>query len=139
MKQRLEYIDILRAFAIFLVTLGHVLEYGGYGDGLLHGVIYSFHMPLFFAISGFVAAYSLRNDGNARLDLRGFVYLVWKKFRFIMIPYFAWNLVVHPFAFSGFKMSMVGYRLLCRSVFIENDACSICMCFWDCTGWLWAI
>ena len=131
MKQRLEHIDILRAFAIFLVTLGHALEYGGYGDGLLHGVIYSFHMPLFFAISGFVSAYSLRNDGNARLDLRGFVCLVWKKFRFIMIPYFAWNLVVHPFAFSGFKMSMEGFRLLCRSVFIENDSSWFLPCLFN--------
>lgn len=131
MKQRLEYIDILRAFAIFLVTLGHALEYGGYGDSLLHGVIYSFHMPLFFAISGFVAAYSFRNGGEARLDLHGFMRLVWKKFRFIMIPYFAWNLVVHPFAFSGCKMSMEGYRLLCRSVFIENTSAWFLPCLFN--------
>lgn len=131
MKQRLEYIDILRAFAIFLVTLGHALEYGGYGDGLLHGVIYSFHMPLFFAISGFVAAYSLRNDSDARLDLRGFVSLVWKKFRFIMIPYLVWNLLVHPFAFSGCKMSMEGYRFLCRSVLVANDSAWFLPCLFN--------
>lgn len=131
MKQRLEYIDILRAFAIFLVTLGHALEYGGYCDGLLHGVIYSFHMPLFFAISGFVAAYSLRNDSDARLDLPGFARLVWKKFRFIMIPYFAWNLVVHPFAFSGCKMSMEGYRFLCRSVLVANDSAWFLPCLFN--------
>ncbi len=57
MKQRLEYIDILRGFAIFLVVLGHVLEHAGLKDDFLFYFIYSFHMPLFICISGFVSAY----------------------------------------------------------------------------------
>lgn len=130
MVKRLEYIDILRAFAIFLVTLGHVLEYGGYGDGLLYGVIYSFHMPLFFAISGFVAVYSLRN-GNICLDFHGFIKFVWKKFRFIMVPYFVWNLIVHPFAFSDCGISMDGWLHICRSVFIANDSAWFLPCLFN--------
>ena len=102
MKERLVYIDILRAFAIFLVTLGHVTEYGGYGQGLLHGVIYSFHMPLFFAISGFVAMYGLRGS-DASLDFKGFLRYALKKFRFILILYLVWGLVVHPFARASFQ------------------------------------
>lgn len=57
MMQRLEYIDTLRGFAIFLVVLGHVLEHAGLKDGFLFHLIYSFHMPLFICISGFVSAY----------------------------------------------------------------------------------
>ena len=61
MKQRLEYIDILRGFAIFLVVLGHVLEHAGLKNGFLFHFIYSFHMPLFICISGFVSAYVYHN------------------------------------------------------------------------------
>lgn len=58
MNNRIEYIDILRGFAIFLVTLGHVLEKSGYHESSLFAFIYSFHMPLFFCISGYVCALS---------------------------------------------------------------------------------
>ena len=48
----------MRGFAIFLVVLGHVLNIGmnNYDEtALLHRIIYSFHMPLFFFISGLVS------------------------------------------------------------------------------------
>lgn len=121
MKERLVYIDILRAMAIFLVTLGHVAEYGGYGKGLLHGVIYSFHMPLFFAISGFVSMYAFRMS-DPRLDVCSFFSFIWKRFRLIMIPYFVWNLIVHPFALASRMPTWEAYAALCRSVFVENTS-----------------
>lgn len=55
---RLRYIDATRGFAIFLVVLGHVLNIGmnNYDENhFLHRLIYSFHMPLFFFLSGFVS------------------------------------------------------------------------------------
>ncbi len=65
-RKRVEYVDALKGFAIICVVLGHVIEsymtsavWPELNAGL-HGVfnvIYSFHMPLFFAISGYV--YSL--------------------------------------------------------------------------------
>ncbi len=53
---RIGFIDGMRGFAIFLVILGHVLLMGfNLGHALLTQIIYSFHMPLFFFISGYVA------------------------------------------------------------------------------------
>jgi len=51
MSKRIEYIDIARGIGILLVVLAHndfgyISEYG-------HEVIYSFHMPLFFFLSGY--------------------------------------------------------------------------------------
>ena len=60
---RIEWLDSLKGFAIFLVVVGHViLGYMHTGMFIEHqwslqfvyDVIYSFHMPLFFIISGFL-------------------------------------------------------------------------------------
>lgn len=62
---RLVFIDEIKGFAILLVVMGHVLAWNGLStnDGLdynhqngslLFQLIYSFHMPLFFCISGYL-------------------------------------------------------------------------------------
>lgn len=46
-KNRIKSIDIAKAIGIFLIVLGHTLEFGE-----LRKFIYSFHVPLFFFLSG---------------------------------------------------------------------------------------
>jgi fucose 4-O-acetylase-like acetyltransferase len=46
--QRIIWIDIAKAFGIFLVVVGHVISSGN----IISDWIYSFHMPLFFFLSG---------------------------------------------------------------------------------------
>lgn len=48
MKQRLDYMDVVKGFTILLVILGHSSI-----PDLLHRFIFSFHMPIFFLISGY--------------------------------------------------------------------------------------
>ena len=56
MKQRIAWIDNIKAFLILLVVLGHCIQDNGLGgDSLPYRFIYSFHMPLFFAVSGYVS------------------------------------------------------------------------------------
>lgn len=50
-KQRLEYIDAAKAIAIILVIIGHC--YWLRAIPKLGNFIYTFHMPLFFIVSGF--------------------------------------------------------------------------------------
>ena len=45
--KRIDFIDVAKGIAIFLVVYGHT-----YDGRNLHLFIYSFHMPLFFFISG---------------------------------------------------------------------------------------
>ena len=64
MNTRIEYIDVIKGFAIFLVVMGHVVAwqfsdfYIAYGSHdydnqlILWRLIYSFHMPLFMFCSG---------------------------------------------------------------------------------------
>ncbi len=97
-KNRIEYVDWLRGFAILLVVMGHLLEYNGYQNCQLYGIIYSFHMPLFFCISGFVTIKSCRlNEKSRALD---YVRYIKKKFIAIMIPCIVWSLIVNPLFFS---------------------------------------
>ena len=55
---RIMYIDLLKCFAIFLVIWGHCIQYTSSTPFLENNVfifIYSFHMPLFFMLSGIFA------------------------------------------------------------------------------------
>ena len=51
MKERIEFIDATKAICMLLVVLGHC--YWTESIPHLSGAIYSFHMPIFFVISGF--------------------------------------------------------------------------------------
>lgn len=48
-KQRIEWIDIAKGIAILLVIIGHTVKFGS----LSRNIIFSFHMPLFFILSGY--------------------------------------------------------------------------------------
>lgn len=50
-RERLIFIDYCKAIAIVLVFLGHSKSAIG---GECQDVIYAFHMPLFFFVSGFL-------------------------------------------------------------------------------------
>lgn len=56
---RIEYIDIARIFGIFLVYYGHFIESlmkaGVATAAVQYKFIYSFHMPLFFVLAGYVS------------------------------------------------------------------------------------
>lgn len=63
-RDYLKFISYLQIIGIILVVAGHSLhEYpdgGMHGETtLLHGLIYSFHMPLFMFVSGFLLLYSM--------------------------------------------------------------------------------
>ena len=50
--KRLDFIDVAKGIGIILVVLGHCLAYGC--QNRLFTMIYAFHMPLFFFLSGFL-------------------------------------------------------------------------------------
>lgn len=86
-KKRIEWIDNAKGVAIILVILGHVLP-----DGLFHKIIYSFHMPLFFILSGM---FLIRSTNKSS---------VWefskKKFMRLYIPYVLFGyMILLPFDF----------------------------------------
>lgn len=61
-KNRIEWIDCAKGLAIILVVFGHALTYFSPDfENIIH-MIYSFHLPLFFVLTGYVSAYSYNSD-----------------------------------------------------------------------------
>lgn len=90
---RLDYIDKMRGFAILLVIAGHILQYNGIPtDNPAFEWIYSFHMPLFFAISGFVADKYTHING-----LRELMSFYFKKVIAIGLPFIIWSIFLFTF------------------------------------------
>ena len=79
-KQRIEYFDVLKGIAIFLVVMGHVITYGvcQIDKSVVFRLIGSVHMPLFFFISGYFTVKS-REGQFALPSLR-------KRFMQLMLP-----------------------------------------------------
>lgn len=66
---RNQLIDVAKGIAILLVLLGHSIQYASgasyYSSGAFYSnwffkFIYSFHMPLFMVISGYLFSFSIR-------------------------------------------------------------------------------
>ena len=74
--KHLDYIDICKAIGIICVILGHTY----YGPQVLYNLIYCFHMPLFFILSG----YTYDKEKNNEL---GFLRFVRNKVKRLLIPY----------------------------------------------------
>ena len=78
-RKRIEWIDALRGIGLFFVVLGHSF---GYRWDPVRLWIYSFHMPLFFFISGL----TFRDESGP------FLRFVLKKAKGLLLPYAAVNL-----------------------------------------------
>ena len=109
-KKRLSYIDIAKGFAMILVLFGHC----SYCPAQLEVWLYSFHMPLFFALSGITFSIG---KGN-------FKEFLIKKTKGFLVPYALLSLtlwiLIYPSRIirGGFKMKyfksligiVIGYR-----------------------------
>lgn len=75
MQTRIKWIDIAKGITIILVILGHSLGQTKSGE-LLRGMIFSFHMPLFFIMSSLTSRKSVSNYEFIQRTLTSFKRLV---------------------------------------------------------------
>lgn len=132
--KRIEYIDAIKGFAIILMVMGHVIAWN-YTDytavcifnaeaplnikmgGVIWQLIYSFHMPLFFMISGFLL-YKVYNW----IDFFSFLK---KKVSRLLIPwictfgisYFVRGSMGYWFLLCLFQLSIIGFLMI---IFMEK-------------------
>ncbi|MDR2149958.1 MAG: acyltransferase [Spirochaetaceae bacterium] len=110
-KNRIEYIDLLKAFTMFCVLWYHAI--GGLNDAgsdinggryfladPLHIFFVTFHMPLFFMISGFFFTSSLNSS---------FKEVLRKRFTYLIIPHITWSLLI---ALANWGMTFLGWKMM---------------------------
>lgn len=109
-KERLTYLDVAKGIGILLVVIGHVYAFNRQiVDRFFVIWLYSFHMPLFFIISGMLIAYK---------DEKDIWKFVKKRIKGILIPYVFFSI------FSIIVFAIVND--FSREVFVQNVKATIC-------------
>lgn len=91
-SKRNKTIDYIKAFAIILVVVGHCIQYGSgeyiynhfFSGMIIVTFIYSFHMPIFMLVSGYLFYYSL--------EKYSFKDIVFNKYKQLVLPLAFWSI-----------------------------------------------
>ena len=83
-KERVEWVDISKGIGIVLVIIGHCVYLGRFA----HNFIFTFHMPMFFILSGLFFSYESMNNCVSR------------KFKQLIVPYIVFFII-------GFVLSLI--------------------------------
>jgi acyltransferase len=99
--QRISWIDNAKALGIIVVFYGHIVEkifvtYNIPAAALQYKLIYSFHMPLFFILSGYVLKQTQRQT---------FLAFMKNKFMTRIVPFFFFNILILPCYFIDAHLS----------------------------------
>ena len=81
MKERIVWLDYGKTIAIYLVVLAHTALYKP-----AEGFIYTFHMPFFFFMSGYLFSYS---------KYPSYMEFVKRRFRQLLVPYVVINMITY--------------------------------------------
>lgn len=132
--------DVLRGFAICLVVFAHCIQEGSgesfraeaaYFDDRLYQLIYSFHMPLFMLVSGWLGWYGMRADLTRREQWQ----LLAKRAKKLLFPIFAWTALdfLRQFcsnAYQGYPHAAFGEGLLRYAVAALENLWFLWAVFW---------
>lgn len=98
---RLAWVDMLKGFAIFCVVMGHFLAWTFAPDAdrgqypvFVKEILYTFHLPLFFFLSGFVSEL-----GRKTWNLETWRQFIVRRFQGLLVPGLAF--LVLSFLFTG--------------------------------------
>ena len=121
-KQRIQWVDIARAMAMFLVFFGHLGDSWFPALKPIFRAIYTFHMPLFFVLSGLFFKPAIE-----------FVSLLKKRTRTLLIPYYVFSVfalaapaakMLHPslYTSAGKSASVNPLQSIGSIVFAQGNA-----------------
>lgn len=117
-KKRYDHIDYMKALGILLVVFGHMFRLSESGSVVYDTIvrnIYSFHMPLFFMISGAVLRFGAKEEAKP-VSLRVFAI---KNLKSLVVPYLIW---------SGVYIGIWAVRYHGKTSVIRDGLCSTLTC-----------
>lgn len=103
--RRNDKIDLLKGIAIILMVMGHSMSDIEYMTIPLN-VIYSFHMPLLFFLSGYIIELT-----KSKYEQMGVVYFINRKAISLLIPYFSWTVLV-PWIYNKCSVEVLRNQLV---------------------------
>jgi len=92
--KRNSFLDILKGITIILVVIGHSIQYGNgikymnnevFFSNTVFRIIYTFHMPLFMLISGYLFYFSITKHQSNKI--------IKNKIERLIIPIFIWTII----------------------------------------------
>lgn len=106
MVNRCCWLDFSKGIAILLVIIGHALQYylypSTFSEEISWRIIYSFHMPFFFILSGAAFSFSKKKCLSS--------FFIMSRIRRLMIPFVSWALVnLSIMTIVNEKVSMYSY------------------------------
>lgn len=118
-RTRINWVDYTKGIGIILTIVGHTVRYGALGS-ICRGMIFSFHMPLFFILSSYTFSYSDDKTVFYQKTKRSLLHLLVPVLE-VTAFYIAWELFNAPrlVLSSAFWKDTV-YRLVIASGVEEN-------------------
>ena len=100
-NKRIEYLDIAKGIGLITVVFGHLFKY----QGTVSNIIFSFHMPLFFFISGYCFN-PKKNDNFEKFFI--------KKLKSLIVPYIIFCLIglFISFIVPSWRVSLSKYSII---------------------------
>lgn len=116
LRNQYPWIDVVKSIGVYLVVLGHLLYQGSIP--IINQLIYSFHMPLFFILSGYLYKFK-DNETNSEF--------IKKKFLRTALPALIWILITLPIYFFT-EQNINSIERIKRFIFFDgfvpyNDPC----------------
>ena len=101
---REKYIDTLKGVAILLVVVGHSIQtnISDFDSNVVFRIIYSFHMPLFMFLSGYVIY------GHIHSPLSGWLI---DKFKRLVIPFLSWAIIMKLINYNSDSFTQYFFKL----------------------------
>ena len=75
-KKRIDWVDCAKGIAIILVLIGHTVTFDTESQRLARGIIFSFHMPLFFILSSLTFKFSESSKEFNKKTKKAFFHLI---------------------------------------------------------------
>lgn len=121
-------LDAVKGFAILLVMLGHCIVLNGLADPYLYDAIAAVQMPLFMAVSGYIAGLK-KPEAVERSDLAKRAAVLGKRSISYLVPFFSWMVIVSfPHCLKELKTELfhLDYGLwFLATLWIVNLVCMI--------------
>ena len=114
-NNRNQLLDILKGIAIILVVIGHCIQYGSgesfleqeaFFNNFIFKFIYSFHMPLFMLISGYLFHFSMQKYKTKEIIIN--------RIKTLIIPIFSYSIIMILIEL------MIGNNVNFTQIFLNN-------------------